>query len=71
MQGTNLSAVDLNLLVVLEALLATREFTSGPKKPALVAAFGPLGYDCRGESGTFTLRRRSAERPNRATSSSS
>jgi hypothetical protein len=44
-----------------EALLATREFASGPKKPALAAAFGPLGYDCRGASGTFTLRRRTAE----------
>jgi hypothetical protein len=44
-----------------EALTSAREFTSGPKKPALVAAFGPLGYDCRGESGTFTLRRRTAE----------
>ena len=33
---------------------------SGPKKPALVAAFSPLGYSCRGESGTFTLRRRTA-----------
>lgn len=31
---------------------------SGPKKPALVAAFKPLGYSCRGESGAFTLRRR-------------
>ncbi len=32
--------------------------TSGPKKPELVRAFTPMGYDCRGESGTFTLRRR-------------
>lgn len=32
--------------------------TSGPKKPALAAAFQPLGYSCRGESGTFTLTRR-------------
>ena len=31
---------------------------AGPLKPALVAAFGPRGYDCRGESGVFTLRRR-------------
>lgn len=31
---------------------------SGPKKPALVEAFAPMGYDCRGDSGTFTLRRR-------------
>jgi hypothetical protein len=34
--------------------------TSGPKKPALVRAFKPLGYDCRGGSGAFTLRRRTA-----------
>ncbi len=34
--------------------------TSGPKKPDLVRAFAPLGYDCRGESGAFTLRRRTA-----------
>jgi hypothetical protein len=34
--------------------------TSGPKKPELMRAFGALGYDCRGESGTFTLRRRTA-----------
>ena len=33
---------------------------AGPKKPALVRAFAPMGYDCRGGSGTFTLRRRTA-----------
>jgi hypothetical protein len=32
--------------------------TSGPKKPVLVEAFAPLGYDCKGGTGTFTLRRR-------------
>src|SRR5204863_280252 len=26
--------------------------TAGPKKPALVSVFKPLGYTCRGESGT-------------------
>lgn len=31
---------------------------SGPLKPTLVEAFKPRGYDCRGGSGTFTLRRR-------------
>lgn len=31
---------------------------SGPLKPALAGAFEPRGYDCRGGSGTFTLRRR-------------
>ena len=31
---------------------------SGPLKPTLVDAFKPRGYDCRGGSGLFTLRRR-------------
>lgn len=31
---------------------------TGPKKPVLVRAFGPMGYDCKAESATFTLRRR-------------
>ena len=33
---------------------------AGPKKPALARVFKPLGYTCRGESGSFTLRRRTA-----------
>ncbi|NEU96694.1 hypothetical protein [Bradyrhizobium uaiense] len=33
---------------------------TGPKKPDLVRAFAPLGYDCRGESGSFRLQRRTA-----------
>jgi hypothetical protein len=32
--------------------------TTGPKKPVLVRAFKPMGYDCQAERGTFTLRRR-------------
>jgi hypothetical protein len=35
--------------------------TSGPRKPALERAFRPMGYSCKGKSGTFTLRRRTAE----------
>jgi hypothetical protein len=31
---------------------------TGPKKPVLVRAFKPMGYDCQAGSGTFTLRRR-------------
>ncbi len=31
---------------------------SGPKKPELERWFKPMGYSCRGDSGTFTLRRR-------------
>lgn len=31
---------------------------TGPKKPALVEAFAPLGYDCRGDHASFKLQRR-------------
>jgi len=41
---------------VLRASLGAR----GPLKPTLVDAFTPRGYDCRGDSGTFSLRRRTA-----------
>src|SRR5579864_1793471 len=34
--------------------------TAGPRKPPLERVFKPMGYTCRGESGTFTLRRRTA-----------
>ena len=34
--------------------------TTGPKKPVLVRAFKPLGYDCEADRGTFTLRRRTS-----------
>jgi hypothetical protein len=34
------------------------DVTSGPRKPALERAFKPMGYTCRGDSGAFTLRRR-------------
>jgi hypothetical protein len=44
----------------LEALRANVGVASGPRKPALERAFKPMGYDCRGGSGTFTLRRRTA-----------
>ena len=32
--------------------------TTGPKKPVLVRAFKPMGYDCQAGRGTFTLHRR-------------
>jgi hypothetical protein len=42
-----------------EALTTTaRGQSTGPKKPVLLQSFKPLGYDCKGESGIFTLRRR-------------
>jgi hypothetical protein len=34
--------------------------TAAPKKPALERVFKPVGYIGRGESGSFTLRRRTA-----------
>jgi hypothetical protein len=34
--------------------------TAGPRKPALEAAFKPMGYGCRGGSGTFHLTRRTS-----------
>ncbi len=44
---------------MLEALQSTSfAETTGPKKPVLVRAFKPMGYDCQAERGTFTLRRR-------------
>lgn len=42
-----------------EARLPSRG-ASGPLKPALVQAFASRGFDCRGKSGVFTLRRRTA-----------
>src|SRR5262245_417798 len=41
----------------LEAMASARG-ASGPLKPTLVDAFTRRGYDCRGGSGLFTLRRR-------------
>ncbi|MGA2134767.1 MAG: hypothetical protein ABSH50_20980 [Bryobacteraceae bacterium] len=43
-----------------EELRRTLGVTAGPMKPTLERAFGPMGYTCRGGSGTFTLRRRTA-----------
>ncbi len=43
-----------------EALASHAGEISGPRKPALVRAFKPLGYDCTSKSGVFTLRRRTA-----------
>src|SRR5579862_2969263 len=36
------------------------EVVSGPRKPALERAFKPMGYSCKGGSGSFDLRRRTA-----------
>jgi hypothetical protein len=53
------AALPHDLSSALEALSATPlGEATGPKKPVLVAAFKPMGYDCRGGVGTFTLRRR-------------
>jgi len=45
----------------LEALQATGlGDTTGPKKPVLVRAFKPMGYDCTAGTGEFKLRRRTS-----------
>ena len=55
------AALPHQLLPTIEALRATPlGATSGPRKPALERVFKPMGYSCRGESGTFTLQRRNA-----------
>jgi len=41
-----------------EAGSTALHLTSGPRKPALERVFKPMGYSCRGNSGTFNLRRR-------------
>ena len=41
-----------------EALRSMVGVTCGPRKPALERVFKPMGYSCRGGSGSFTLRRR-------------
>ncbi len=41
-----------------EALASPSGEKSGPRKPALVRAFKPLGYDYSAKSGVITLRRR-------------
>jgi len=43
-----------------EALQSSLGATAGPRKPALERAFGPMGYSCKGGSGTFMLRRRTS-----------
>jgi hypothetical protein len=50
-------ALPHDLPPALEAMAANRG-ASGPLKPTLVDVFKPRGFDCRGGSGTFTLRRR-------------
>jgi hypothetical protein len=53
------AALPHDLPPALEALTTTGlAETTGPKKPVLIRAFKPMGYDCRAESATFTLRRR-------------
>jgi hypothetical protein len=53
------SGLPYDLPAANDARLTSRG-AGGPLKPALVDAFKSRGFDCRGESGTFTLRRRTA-----------
>jgi hypothetical protein len=43
---------------IAELLRDSLWIASGSRRPALEQAFKPLGYTCRGESGTFSLRRK-------------
>ena len=49
-----------NLPPAAEIRMQNLGVTAGPRKPALVAAFKPMGYDCTGGTGEFHLRRRTA-----------
>ncbi len=44
-----------------DARAENRGVLAGPRKPALVEAFRPMGYDCVGGTGEFHLTRRTAE----------
>lgn len=52
------AALPHDLPPALDVLRESLGVTSGPMKPFLERTFKPMGYSCRGESGTFTLRRR-------------
>jgi len=54
------AALPHNLPPASEMRSENAEVQSGPRKPALEAAFKPMGYDCRGGSGEFHLTRRTA-----------
>ena len=47
-----------------EALGAGLGAVTGPRKPVLERVFKPMGYSIRGETGTFSLRRRTASNLN-------
>jgi hypothetical protein len=49
-----------NLPPTAEALQQNLGVLAGPRKPALEAAFKPMGYSCAGGSGEFHLKRRTA-----------
>jgi hypothetical protein len=49
-----------NLPPASEIRLQSSGVLAGPRKPALEAAFKPMGYSCRGGSGTFELTRRTS-----------
>ncbi len=47
-----------NLPPAAEIRMQNLRVTAGPRKPALLAAFKPMGYDCTGGTGVFHLTRR-------------
>ncbi len=54
------AALPHNLPPAAEIRLQHPEVMAGPRKPALEAAFRPMGYDCRGASGEFHVTRRTS-----------
>ncbi len=50
-----------NLPSAVDARAENVRVLAGPRKPGLVAAFKPMGYDCTGGTGEFHLTRRTAE----------
>jgi hypothetical protein len=49
-----------NLPPAAEVRMQNVGVTAGPRKPALEDAFKPMGYSCKGGSGTFELTKRTA-----------
>jgi hypothetical protein len=54
------AAMPHNLPPTVEALQSNLGVLAGPRKPALEAAFKPMGYSCSGGSGEFHLKRRTS-----------
>ena len=58
------AALPHDLPPTVEALGGGLGAVTGPRKPVLAHVFKPMGYSIRGETGTFSLRRRTASNLN-------